>query len=183
MAGQVCFRAQLGRLYGPGLGNRHADGIRGDVSNVVFVVEDDLVEEGSVEDASFSRFASGVDVAEVGEDLGELVEAFAGVLVAGGEVLQSVFDGVEVGADAVLFVLEEVEWDGVGVVGLDELESLGVELLLLRVRERTFVIGGGFELIEDGAEDFADTIGLGGREPVGPGADDNCQRFHRADGS
>ncbi|MGO1858427.1 MAG: hypothetical protein ACTHZP_05270, partial [Ancrocorticia populi] len=69
---------------------------------MVFVVEDDLVEEGSVEDAAFSRFASGVDVAEVGEDVGELVEAVAGVLVAGGEVLQPVFDGVEVGADAVL---------------------------------------------------------------------------------
>ena len=135
MAGQVHFGAQIGRLYGPGLGNRHADSIRGDVVNVVFVVEDDLVEEGSVEDAAFSRFASGIDVAEVGEDVGELVEAFAGVLVAGGEVLQPVFDGVEVGADAVLFGFEEVEWDGVGVVGLDEFESLGVELLLLREEE------------------------------------------------
>ncbi|MGO1714986.1 MAG: hypothetical protein ACTHYS_07880, partial [Ancrocorticia populi] len=102
MAGQVRFCAQIGRLCGPGLGNCHADGICGDVVNVVFVVEDDLVEEGSVEDAAFSRFASGVDVAEVGEDVGELVEAVAGVLVAGGEVLQPVFDGVEVGADAVL---------------------------------------------------------------------------------
>ena len=73
MTGQVRFRAQIGRLYGPGLGNRHADGIRGDVVNVVLVVEDDLVEEGSVEDAAFSRFVSGVDVAEVGEDVGELV--------------------------------------------------------------------------------------------------------------
>lgn len=135
IAGQVLFRAKIGRLYGPGLGNRHADGIRGDVVNVVFVVEDDLAEEGSVEDAAFSRFAPGVDVAEVGEDVGELVEAFAGVLVAGGEILQPVFDGIEVGADAVLLRLEEVERDGVGVVGLDELESLGVELLLLREEE------------------------------------------------
>ncbi|MFC2570402.1 MAG: hypothetical protein ACFNUK_08845 [Schaalia sp.] len=135
MAGQVLLRARIGRLYGPGLGNRHADGIRGDVVNVVFVVEDDLVEEGSVEDAAFSRFTPGVDVAEVGEDVGELVEAFAGVLVAGGEILQPVFDGIEVGADAVLLRLDEVERDGFSVVGLDELESLGVELLLLREEE------------------------------------------------
>ncbi|MGO1713566.1 hypothetical protein [Ancrocorticia populi] len=39
MAGQLRFRAQIGRLYDPGLGNRHADGICGDVVNVAFVVE------------------------------------------------------------------------------------------------------------------------------------------------
>ncbi len=117
---------------------------------MVLVADLDAFEEGSVEDSAFSGFAPRVDVAEVGEDVGELVEAFAGVLVAGGEVLQPVFDGVEVGEDAVLLGLEEVEWDGVGVVGLDELESLGVELLFLRGQERTFVVGGGFELIEDG---------------------------------
>nr|WP_055346718.1 hypothetical protein [Propionibacterium freudenreichii] len=146
---------------------RCLDGLVGLVADGLLVVEDDLVEEGSVEDAAFSRFASRVDVAEIGEDVGELVEALTGVLVAGGEVLQSVFDGVEGGADAVLLGLEEVERDGVGVVGLDELESLGVEFLLLGGQECTFVVGGGFELIEDGSEDFADTIGLGGGEAVG----------------
>nr|WP_257477289.1 hypothetical protein [Acidipropionibacterium jensenii] len=133
---------------------------------MVRVVEDDLVEEGSVEDAAFSRFASGVDVAEVSEDVGELVEAVAGVLVAGGQVLQPVLDGVEGGADAVLLGLEEVEGDGVGVVGLDQLEAFGVEFLLLGVQEHTFVVGGGFELIKDGPEDFPHMIGLRDREAV-----------------
>jgi hypothetical protein len=78
-----------------------------------------------------------------------------------------VCDGVEVGADSVLLGLEEVEWDGVGVVGLDELEPFGVELLLLRVQERTFVVGGGFELIEDGADDIPHMTGLCCCEAVG----------------
>ncbi|WP_130865120.1 hypothetical protein [Acidipropionibacterium timonense] len=81
---------------------RRLDGLVGLVADGLLVVKDDLVEEGSVEDTAFSRFASRVDVAEIGEDVGELVEALTGVLVAGGDVLQPVFDGVEGGADAFL---------------------------------------------------------------------------------
>ncbi|RXW31214.1 hypothetical protein C1706_12930 [Propioniciclava flava] len=81
---------------------RCLDGLAGLVADGLLVVKDDLVEEGSVEEAAFSRFAPRVDVAEIGEDVGELVEALTGVLVAGGEVLQPVFDSVEGGADAFL---------------------------------------------------------------------------------
>ena len=42
------------------------------------------------------------------------------------------FDGVVSGADAFLLGLEEVERDGVGVVGLEQLEFFGFELVLLR---------------------------------------------------
>ncbi len=113
------------------------------VADGLLVVEDDLVEERLVEDPAFSRFASGVHIVEVGEDAGELAETLAGVLVAGGEVCQPVLDGVQVGADALLLDLEEVEGYGVGVVGLDEFESFGVELILLRVQQGAFIVGGG----------------------------------------
>ncbi|QCV89164.1 hypothetical protein FEZ32_13180 [Acidipropionibacterium jensenii] len=90
-----------------------SNGPVGLVADGLLVVEDDLVEEGSVEDAAFSRFASRVDVAEIGEDVGELVEALTGVLVAGGEVLQPVFDSVVSGADAFLLGPDLMQFFGV----------------------------------------------------------------------
>ena len=43
---------------------------------------------------------------------------------------EPLFDGVEFAADAVLFGLEEVEWDGSGVVGFEELGALVQESAL-----------------------------------------------------
>ena len=51
-------------------------------------------------------------------------------------------------ADAVLFSLEQVEWDRVGVVGLDEFEPFGVELVALGFEEFPLVAAGRFELVE-----------------------------------
>ncbi|AYY14193.1 hypothetical protein EF847_17300 [Actinobacteria bacterium YIM 96077] len=66
------------------------------------LVDDDLLERGAVEDAAFGGSALAVELAEVGEDVDDLVEAGPGVAVGSGEVVGPAGDGVEVGPDAVL---------------------------------------------------------------------------------
>ncbi|WP_299062434.1 hypothetical protein [uncultured Actinomyces sp.] len=75
-------------------------------------------------------------------------------------------DLVEAGADAVLFALEEVEWDRVSVVGLDELEAFRFELVALCGQELAFVLAGSFELVEDVVQDFPDVLSLGSAQGV-----------------
>ena len=89
-------------------------------------------------------FALVVEVVEVDQWLGELVESGPGVGVGVGGVVESCGDLVEAGSDAVLFVLEEVEGDRVGVVGLDEFEAFGFELVALGGQELAFVFAGSF---------------------------------------
>ena len=132
-AGQACFCGDLRRSVGTGVGQYAGCGLVGCVGGV-FVVDGDAVEQGPVEDASFGWFALGVEVVEVDQEFGELVESGPGVSVGVGEVVESGGDLVEAGADAVLFVLEEVEGDRVGVVGLDEFEAFGFELVALGFR-------------------------------------------------
>ena len=111
---------------GAGVGQYGGGGLAGCVGGV-FVVDGDAGEQGAVEDASFGGVALGVEVVEVDQEFGELVQACSGlgVGVGVGGVVESCGDLVEAGADAVLFVLEEVEGDRVGVVGLDEFEAFG----------------------------------------------------------
>ncbi|WP_331095371.1 hypothetical protein [Lacisediminihabitans sp.] len=45
----------------------------GDVGEVLVVVDDDLGEQCSVEDASLAGVALGVEVSEAGEDVGDLI--------------------------------------------------------------------------------------------------------------
>ncbi|MDN6486136.1 MAG: hypothetical protein L0K34_01390 [Ancrocorticia sp.] len=78
MAGQLRFRAQIGRLYDPGLGNRHADGICGDVVNVAFVVgggfeqiEDDADDGAQLRDPGQAGVV-GADVDVHGQQGGQL---------------------------------------------------------------------------------------------------------------
>lgn len=78
-------------------------------------------EQGAVEDASFGWFALVVEVPEAGEDTEDLIESLVSVVVGGRETVEVVGDRVQAGADTVLFALEQVERDGIGVVGLDEL--------------------------------------------------------------
>lgn len=63
-------------------------------------------------------------------------------------------------------LLEEVEWDRVGVVGLDELEAFGFELVALGSQELAFVLSGSFELVEHVVEDLPDVLSLGWAEGV-----------------
>ena len=97
------------------------------MSGLVFVVDGDVGEQGSVEDASFCWFALVVEVVEIYQEVGELVQACSGVGVGVGEVVEPCGDLVEAGADAFLLALEQVQRDRVGVVGLDELESFCFE--------------------------------------------------------
>ncbi|MBB4137525.1 hypothetical protein [Gordonia humi] len=124
------------------------DGLSCFVGDVFLFVDDDLVEQGAVEEASFGGFALAVEVVQVGEDAGDLVESFACGGVCVREVVEPGVDDVEAGTDAVLFTLEQVEWDRVGVVGLDEFEPFGVEFVSLGFEEFPFVVAGGFELVE-----------------------------------
>ena len=111
-----------------GVGKDAGGGLLGGVGGVLFVVDGDAGEQGAVEYASFGWFAL---VVEVDEEFGELVQACSGVGVGVGEVVELCGDLVEAGADAVLFAFEEVEGDRVGVVGLDEFEAFGFELVAL----------------------------------------------------
>ena len=108
MAGQFCFCGELRR------------GVDGDAG-----------EQGAVSDASFGWFALVVAVVEVDQEFGELAQACSGFGIGVGEVVEPCGDLVEAGADAVLFAFEEVVWDRVGEVGLDEFEAFGFELVAL----------------------------------------------------
>ena len=134
----------------------------------VFVLVDDYsLEQRAVENAAFSRFALAVEVTEVGEDTDDLIEPFVSAVVGVREIVEPAVDGVEAGADVVLFALEQVERDGVGVVGLDELEAFGIELLALGSQHGAFVVAGGFELVEHLVQYLADVLGFLVGEPVG----------------
>ncbi|WJG12425.1 hypothetical protein [Gordonia sp. Swx-4] len=134
----------------------------------VFVLVDDYsLEQRAVEHAAFSRFALAVEVTEVGEDIDDLIEPLVSAVVGVREVVEPAVDGVEACADAVLFALEQVERDGVGVVGLDELEAFGIELLALGGQYGAFVVAGGFELVEHLVQYLADVLGFLVGEPVG----------------
>ncbi|WP_210424435.1 hypothetical protein [Gephyromycinifex aptenodytis] len=114
----------------------------GCVGGVLVVVDGGAGEQGTVEDASFGRFAL---VVEVVEEFGELVQA---------------------GANAVLFDIEEVEGDRVGVVGLDKFEAFGFELVALGGQGLAFVLAESFVLVEEIVEDLPDVHGLGLAEGV-----------------
>ena len=131
MAGWFCFCGDLRRGVDAGVGKDVGGGLVGCVGGVLFVVDGDAGEQGAVEDASFGWFALVVEVVEIYQEVGELVQACSGVGVGVGEVVEPCGDLVEAGADAVLFAFEEVEWDRVGVVGLDEFEAFGFELVAL----------------------------------------------------
>ena len=138
MAGQFCFCGEVRR------------GVDGDAG-----------EQGAVEDASFGWFALVVEVVEVDQEFSELVQACSGLSVGVGEVVEPGGDLVEAGADAVLFAFEEVVWDRVGVVGLDEFETFGFELVALGGQELAFVLAGSFELVEHVVSDLPDVLSLG----------------------
>ena len=160
MAGQFCFCGDVRRSVDAGVGKDAGGGLVGCVGGVLFVVDGDAGEQGAVEYASFGWFAL---VVEVDEEFGELVQACSGVGVGVGEVVEPGGDLVEAGADAVLFAFEEVEGDRVGVVGLDEFEAFGFELVALGGQELAFVLAGSFELVEYVVEDLPDALRLGPR--------------------
>ncbi len=129
-------------------------------------VDGDAGEQGAVEDASFDWFALVVfalvvEVVEVDQEIGELVQACSGLGVGVGEVGELCGDLIEAGADAVLFAFEEVVWDRVGVVGLDEFEAFDFELVAPGGQELAFVLAGSFELVEHVVEDLPDVLSLG----------------------
>ena len=109
LAGQTCFRGDFGQGIDAGVGEDAGGGLVGCVGGVLFVVDGDAGEQGGVEDASFCWFALVVEVVEVDQEFGELVESGSGVGVGVGEVVEPCADLVEAGADAVLLAVEEVE--------------------------------------------------------------------------
>ncbi|MFC5329620.1 hypothetical protein [Brachybacterium fresconis] len=135
--------------------------------DVFVLVDDDPLEQRAVEDAAFSGFALAVEVAEVGEDTDDLIESLVSVVVGGRETVEPVGDRVEAGANAALFGLEQVERDGVGVVGLDELEAFGFELVALCSQHGAFIVAGSFELGKHLMQDLADVLGFLVGEAVG----------------
>ncbi|WP_223845673.1 hypothetical protein [Dermabacter vaginalis] len=163
MAGQVCFCGDVRRGVEAGVGEDGGGGLLGCVGGGFFVVDGDAGEQGAVEDASFGWVAL---VVEVVEEFGEPVQACSGLGVGVGEVVEPCADLVEAGADAVLLALEEVEGDRVGVVGLDELEAFGFELVALGGQELAFVLAGSFELVEHVVEDLPDVLSLGWAQGV-----------------
>ena len=88
MAGQFRVRARLGRLAVVGVGQDCGCGLGGDEGDVLVFVDDDLLEQGAVERAAFSRFASGVEITEVGQDFEDVIEPVVGVAVGGREAVE-----------------------------------------------------------------------------------------------
>jgi len=84
------------------VGEDAGGGLVGCVGGVLSVVDGDAGEQGGVEDASFCWFALVVEVVEVDQEFGELVESGSGVGIGVGEVVEPCTDLVEAGADAVL---------------------------------------------------------------------------------
>ena len=78
LAGQFCFCGDFGRGIDGGVGEDAGGGLLGGVDGVLFVVDGDKGEQGAVEDASFGGFALVVEVVEVDQELGELVQACSG---------------------------------------------------------------------------------------------------------
>ena len=102
LAGQTCFRGDFGQGIDAGVGEDAGGGLVGCVGGVLSVVDGDAGEQGGVEDASFCWFALVVEVVEVDQEFGELVESGSGVGIGVGEVVEPCTDLVEAGADAVL---------------------------------------------------------------------------------
>ena len=92
----------MGRGIDAGVGEDAGCGLLECVGGVLFVVDSDAGEQGAVEDASFGWFALTVEVVEVDDEFGELVQACSGLGVGVGEVAEPGGDLVEAGADAVL---------------------------------------------------------------------------------
>src|SRR5690606_23477759 len=128
-------RCDVGEDAGGGLGR--------DDAYVLVLIDDDAVEQCPVEHSAFSGFTTVVEIAEVGEQVKELVEAVPSAGIGGRHGVKASGDLVEAGADALLLALEQVQRDRVGVVGLDELESCCFELVLLGFEELAFVVAGG----------------------------------------
>nr|WP_244157532.1 hypothetical protein [Pseudoclavibacter helvolus] len=167
MAGQVRFRDHLGRDVAADVGKDAGCGFGRHVGDVLVFVDDEAVEQRAVEHPAFSRFAPVVEVAEVGEQVNDLVETLSGAGVGGGHHVEPCSDLVEADTDAFLLALEQVEWDCVGIVGLDEFEPFSFELLLLRFQEFAFVLAGGFELIEHLVQHLSHPISFCRGETVG----------------
>ena len=92
MAGQFCFRGDFGRGIDVGVGEDAGGGLVGGVGGVLFVVDGDAGEQGAVEDSSFGWFALVVEVVQIDEEFGELVQACSGVGVGVAEVVESCAD-------------------------------------------------------------------------------------------
>ena len=102
MAGQFCFCGDVARGIDVGVCEDAGGGLLGGIGGVLFVVDGDAGEQGAVEDASFGWFALVVELVEVDQEFGELVQACSGLGVGVGEVVEPGGDLVEAGADAVL---------------------------------------------------------------------------------
>ncbi|MEX3564801.1 hypothetical protein VVR48_00930 [Micrococcus endophyticus] len=131
---------------------------------VVLVIDGDAVEQCPVEHPPLGGFGLGVDVADVGEESEDRVEPDLGFVVGRLQCVEPSGDRLQAGADAVLFGLEEVEGDRVGVVGLEELDLFGFELRLLPGEELLLVAGGFGEGVEHLPEHALDLRGLVGAE-------------------
>ena len=81
LAGQTCFRGDFGQGIDAGVGKDADGGLVGCVGGVLFAIDGDAGEQGRVEDASLCWFALVVEVVEVDQEFGELVESGSGASV------------------------------------------------------------------------------------------------------
>lgn len=90
-------------------------------------VDEDAFEDGLVELSPLGFgccVVSGVAVSSQVDGSGDGLVDAGGLLFGGGEGGSC---GLDLGVDAGLFGFEEFEWDGVGVVGLEEFGAFGFE--------------------------------------------------------
>ncbi len=132
------------------------DGVHGESGvegDVLVLVDDDLREDGLVEESAFSRFALHVEVVQIGQESEHLIESDASVGVAGVEAVESGLDRGQGVVNPVLLGLEEIDRDRVGVVRLYEFQAFGFQLGLLLGERGAFVLGRSLEMVEHIVQD------------------------------
>ncbi|MGK0721081.1 hypothetical protein [Leucobacter sp. W1478] len=97
-------------------------------AHVVVLVEVDRIEQRLIDEPTVRVVGVLVDVGGVGQQFQGVVEVLSRCGVVAVVRGDPVFDGLQRGGDPILFLLEEVEWDGSGVVGLEQLLLLAFEL-------------------------------------------------------
>ncbi|WP_183834724.1 hypothetical protein [Cellulomonas hominis] len=97
-------------------------------AHVVVLVDVDRLEQRLIDEPTVRVVGVLVDVGGVGQQFQGVVEVLSRSRVVAVVRADPVFDGLQRGGDPVLLALEEVEWDGAGVVGLEQLLLLAFEL-------------------------------------------------------
>lgn len=81
--------------------------------------------------------------------------------------LEGALDVVQLAADSTLFLLEQLEWHGSGVVGVEEAAALGLQLAASYAQGAGVFLGVGLDTVQFGEEVVGDLLAVLGAEGEG----------------